>query len=494
MSRRYVLLPAVHDHTATATPARSRSSAAKRRTSSIGTTRRPSMKADFTRPASTISDAFDFEMLNSRPNSATLTNRGSIAAPFLWRIGAIASNTHMWYVSTITSSGGYMDLEVVRGTAASRFRRVIPDEIWDYFSRRDLLSECLTDGELDTDALDAEVQMLLDCFGDAVAPEQPRRTNDTDARNSVAEEPVQQDVELHPSEARRASAYSELVARTGAQMHSVKRVREQILGSSLLALPDAISLLQSPVARQFPRWLLEREGVPLVGHTATLVEQSPDDDGLQPILIQPGDVILKAATRHPPDYKTLEYPDAEGGIGVTSYVRFSVVDEIAQAARALESALPWTQVQAVGFLLCGMVPSIQPLRVSYRHTIGPIEHATVTIRVEPWVSAQTVEAAYRRVQKELLGRENRPLVGRGLDVLSFCLSRPDRSWEQLKVEWNSTNPDRQYPDRQNFWRDFERTKNHLGRPGYRTKRQRRRIAADSQTDSQPGGCNASDGY
>jgi hypothetical protein len=138
-----------------------------------------------------------------------------------------------------------------------------------------------------------------------------------------------------------------------------------------------------------------------------------------------------------------------------------------------------------------MVPFVQPLKVGYQHRFSIVEHATITLTAEPWVSAKTVEAAYRRVQKEMLGRENRPLAGVGLDILRFCLARPGRRWEQLMAEWNDSNRDRRYADRRNFARDFARAERQLRRPGYGSKRQARPALTDSQADSQPSGNNAS---
>jgi len=360
--------------------------------------------------------------------------------------------------------------------------------MWDELVESDMLDEVI-DYEIEREGLKELANVVLrraHHYGwdppEAGSRHRDRRLASEDDTVEV----IREDAELHPYEARQASAYSELVAWAGTQMYSVQRAREQILGGSLLALSDAISLLQSPAATRFPRWLLEREGVPLVGHAAAFEPRSPSEEGSILIRVEPGDVILRTVERRLSDYKTLEYPDEEGGIGGTRYVQFSVVDEIARAARALEGALPWDQVQAVGFVLCGMVPTIQPLKVGYRHITGPIEHATITIKAEPWLSAQTVEAAFRRAQKELLGRENRPLVGAGLDVLRFCIPRfiaagGSQSWEQLRVEWNRENPDRTYTDRRNFARDFDRAKQQLGRPGYHRTRS---ATIDSQTDSQ----------
>jgi hypothetical protein len=384
---------------------------------------------------------------------------------------------------------------LVRGVVG----RPIPQHMWDEVVESGMVDEQV-DYEIEPEQLEPIVEVVLRrarYYGWDPPEARPRYGDRRPTSKDDTVEMIQEDAALRQYEARRASAYGELVAWAGTQMPSVQRVREQILGGCLLPLPDAIAWLQSPAVALFPRRALESRGIPLVGHTATLVEQSPDEDGPPPILVQPGDVILKAVRRASSAYMTLEYAEEDGSVGVTSYVRFSVVDEIARAARALESALPWTQVQAVGFLLCGMVPVIQPLKVGYRHSLGPIEHATITIRVEPWVSAQTVEASYRRVQKELLGRENRPLMGTGLDVLRFCLpyfepAGGNQSWEHLRVEWNRTNPDRPYTDRRNFARDFERAKNQLGRPGYRAERHRRRSRPiDSQGDSQTNGNNAS---
>jgi hypothetical protein len=389
-----------------------------------------------------------------------------------------------------------MYFDAARAKVEKHLRQTIPDEIWDYVEERSIIDDCMTGGALDVDALADEVKLLFKHFGRRTSEAIQRDVGNMPVSDGGMVTSISRAADLDTYEARRASAYSEYVAWVAAELPAAKSVREDVLAGSLMPLPNAIAWLQSPAVRLFPAWLLEQKGIPLVGHTAAVMARAAGEHGPVKIRVQPGDVVLGAAERPPSAYGTLEYPDGHDGISVTRYARFSVVDKVAQAARALTRTLPWEESQAVGYLLCGMTPFISPLGVGYRHRLGQVEHATITLTAEPWVSALVVEAAYRKMQKEMLGRENRPLTGLGLDILHFCIARiggpggANPTWATLMEAWNAENRDRPYNHRRRFARDFSRAQRQLRRPGYFARRSGQLAARDSQTDSQLSGDNA----
>ena len=97
------------------------------------------------------------------------------------------------------------------------------------------------------------------------------------------------------------------------------------------------------------------------------------------------------------------------------------------------------------------------------------------------LSAQTVLRTYRAIQRDTLGRDNRPLSGRGLALLRFVMAQSTDEgqlphWRTLVDEWDTAHsqdhtewiyrgPDGE-PDIRRFARDFHRAYQAVVRPRY----------------------------
>jgi len=87
-----------------------------------------------------------------------------------------------------------------------------------------------------------------------------------------------------------------------------------------------------------------------------------------------------------------------------------------------------------------------------------VQHRLV-LSIQPWVSAKTVMRAYRKLQKDILRRENRqPRLDR-LELMEFTAERRQAGmpWRDVMIEWNRTHRRWSYGKDgvRNFQRDFE---------------------------------------
>jgi hypothetical protein len=113
-------------------------------------------------------------------------------------------------------------------------------------------------------------------------------------------------------------------------------------------------------------------------------------------------------------------------------------------------------------LLCGKPPRFDPVTAKVRYKVG--RPLTVDLSVHPWVPSETVLENYRKIQRQLLGKENHRLKSRSLDVLRFVEGRTREEgarppWRMLLKRWNEeqgTAKDR-FRDLRNFARAYRET-------------------------------------
>jgi hypothetical protein len=89
---------------------------------------------------------------------------------------------------------------------------------------------------------------------------------------------------------------------------------------------------------------------------------------------------------------------------------------------------------------------------------------TISLTVQPWVPAETVENAYRQVQRRVLGGKNKRIGDKSLRLLEFVTEREDAdgnlpSGSTLVQEWDEKwihqRPRWCYgADTRTFWRDL----------------------------------------
>jgi hypothetical protein len=93
------------------------------------------------------------------------------------------------------------------------------------------------------------------------------------------------------------------------------------------------------------------------------------------------------------------------------------------------------------------------------------------MQIQPWTSKETVTKVFRHSQRQMLGKENRPLALESLEKLAFAerekAKSPDADWKKLASRWDRrrrkpaglTNP-------KNFERDVTATERELFEPIY----------------------------
>jgi hypothetical protein len=144
---------------------------------------------------------------------------------------------------------------------------------------------------------------------------------------------------------------------------------------------------------------------------------------------------------------------------------------------------PWSEAEAAWFVLTGEPPIPKALYARADSFVSDsLTYGTITLKVEPWVAAQTVSEAYQFLQMQFLDRKPRALSRRNLRVARFVMEyllrlidtetnqgTPRLSWRELMNRWNEENQDATYDDERQFNRDFYRAARAVVRP-YRAGR------------------------
>jgi hypothetical protein len=287
----------------------------------------------------------------------------------------------------------------------------------------------------------------------------------------------------------RALATAEAIAEQAMHEDRVRQFREQYLGGSSLSVPDAQGLLHSPAAALLSPGELDELGIPIVGHESTMVDhQERPSDGFVQV-----EVVLdiewsgkrKQVKRtwhwrddHVRRDLALVAVDATGQHREIEVWTRSVLDQLREVSEWLVTWYGWEAGPAAWFVLSGTPPRPEPLEASISVQLFPSHtRGRVTISVEPWVPADVVEQTYRTIQRDLLGRENRPLSVRNLMLLRTVL-KVERdaerngaggshlSWAAVMQQWNTEHPEQHYKQRWRFERDIDRARNAVLFPEY----------------------------
>lgn len=98
------------------------------------------------------------------------------------------------------------------------------------------------------------------------------------------------------------------------------------------------------------------------------------------------------------------------------------------------------------------------------HLLTP-DGIRLTISVPIWMSAATVERAYRYVQRRCLGGgNNRAPRGPALALARFLAQHPAGTWRARMRRWNAANPRTAYSDVRLFFRDCQRARKAVAAP------------------------------
>ena len=154
-----------------------------------------------------------------------------------------------------------------------------------------------------------------------------------------------------------------------------------------------------------------------------------------------------------------------------------------ELAGALALLYGWGAEEAALFVLTGAVPHVVPLTAVIERFDAVDEweperlrtRATITLRVEPWVGAETVALAYRALQRDAMGKDRKPVGRRELALVRFVLERlmaggePVGSWAQLARAWNEHHREDgwAYANPHNLKPAYERARRRLLQEDYR---------------------------
>ena len=131
-------------------------------------------------------------------------------------------------------------------------------------------------------------------------------------------------------------------------------------------------------------------------------------------------------------------------------------------AAGLMEEYPWSEAQAVGFVLSGVVPRLPTASVT-QYRLFPFR---IVLDLDPGLNAKTVTSEYRRAQKALLnvGKRAKAQSEKHLRLAVFVAKNKTGTWRRCMQAWNSqTRPEWTYNDLRRFQRDASQARDALKR-------------------------------
>lgn len=292
----------------------------------------------------------------------------------------------------------------------------------------------------------------------------------------------------------RAQALAEYHAKFASAERKIRDFRDDVLQGELLFSQEADTFVTSVATCFTTRDDFRSYGVSYTNHKATLIEDEKYSERgafYQKISfsVEPGSIQLKQPTtvRFPVrDRKILDWVNNDYSFQQITYRKGSLLDELVTLSDNLVQRIGCDQEVATLFILTGNAPVVQPISVraqTSRHKGTYAFHkGTITMDIQPWVSADSVLKTYRKLQQHEFGHSYHPMRSeRLLELFRFVtqemrivrnsrkmwddiIERPE--WLVLLKRWNLTHPDAQYTQLSNFERDYNRAKKSILLPPY----------------------------
>jgi hypothetical protein len=271
-------------------------------------------------------------------------------------------------------------------------------------------------------------------------------------------------------ESLRAAVVSEYLAKMASLDPAVVGFRSGVLAGELLTSEQARNFLSSPATRYLSQNIWQTYGIP-ARHTASLLGEDFGRTGDGPFhwvrvrTDPPGETHAMFAP-NPQNYENLTYLAGDGHLKRIDFWPGSVVGILRKLSKELTKAHPWDSDEATWFVLTGEVPIVRPIlgRTNSSRVLGGNAYTTISLTVQPWVPPETVEAAYRHVQKRVIGGGSGRVGEKNLNLLRFVTERAasdgnlpeghvlvtewDRQWKETRPRWCYG------ADSRRFWRDF----------------------------------------
>jgi hypothetical protein len=150
----------------------------------------------------------------------------------------------------------------------------------------------------------------------------------------------------------------------------------------------------------------------------------------------------------------------------------SVAGELYALAEDLADTFSWPGRDAAArFVLTGSAPLMRPVdaRLIAEGDESPGRQLRVELSVSPWVPAEEVARAYRRMQRHVLGDRNRLPSAKTLEVARFVweqeMTSRDRKpkWRDLLERWNKEDREKDQKDQRGQFRDYRHFRTYFER-------------------------------
>jgi hypothetical protein len=343
-------------------------------------------------------------------------------------------------------------------------------------------------------------------FGDIFESEdqgQRALVKDSRQRTRRRKEDEEEAPALKEEETLRAEVFEEYLARIAASDPNVIAFRKAVLGGRprLLKREEALKLIRSPAAQALSLALFKELKIPVLGHQAELKGQKfnvPEDPWRRhqaAIFVDPPGEAIPVWSRSESKQRMVMIDFVNESSRADRFWVFngSLLGELHELGGQLAERFSWQRAQAAWFVLTGEPPAVPPVRIRYRvEEDEDFKRGVVTLEVATWVSAETVDAVYRDIQRRRLGSiNNRQLDTKTLKLVRFVakqtksieLTRAERrGWGEKLVEtWNKENLHYAYTKRKqptsDFWKDYSRGIQLLLSPTYKRPHEIRRERA-----------------
>lgn len=335
------------------------------------------------------------------------------------------------------------------------------EHMWRGLVRRKLIEDWEEGrGEYKTDDLEDDAKLLLEDIDDtrgrsAAAGRKAGPREVTPTVRDVPVEPTERD--LVASEALRKY----LVVHASAQP-LVRKFREQELpGGRLLTRDEEIEAFLTAkldVELDLDQYLRSHRGKPSNALPFRLHNEPSNGDGevitnkvmVGIIADEHSEQERQLNERWPPaDATSTQSSGEEGEEEEGKQGRF-----LEELGEWLARVYPWSHVgDAVVFVVSGRPPRVaEPLSAAM-----DMGHATYSLTFSPWVSEESVRAAYRTV----VSRHRRSSNDKTLRVFRFVCEQADEAgrlptWPELLDRWNRANPDERYQNRGAIYKAYAR--------------------------------------
>lgn len=370
--------------------------------------------------------------------------------------------------------------------------RVIPESIWDYVIEKDVVDKTLRDLQKQDHYF---AQVTLESFVDDVRDLLNMVSDTQKSRFHQSKREESDEGELTEREINRAQALAEYHAKFASAERKIRDFRDSVLQGDLLSSVKADTFVTSVATRYAAPFDFRSYGIPYKEHKATLVEDETYSEQGEfyhkiSFSVEPSAPQLEQpiTERFPiEDHMTLDWVNDDYSFQQIMYRKHSLLDELITLSDTLAQRIGCYQQVAALFILTGNPPGVPPISVQIDSSRRSDFHkGTITMKIQPWVSPDSVLKTYRKLQQHEFGHSYRPMTStRQLELFRFVtqemtIVRNKKSawddiieipeWRELFERWNRSHPDSQYTQLSNFERDYARAKESILLPPYISSR------------------------